>query len=307
MNQITADARSKLNVSFEFFPPKSDKMEENLWRAIERLAPLVPSFVSVTYGAGGSTRERTHQTVKRILDETRLTPATHLTCVDASRDDVDAVVRQYWETGVRHIVALRGDSQAGVGGTYVPRDDGYRNAVELVAGLKAIGDFEISVSAYPEKHPESPDFATDIDLLKRKVDNGATRAITQFFFDNDVFERYVERVRRAGVYIPIVPGIVPIHDFTKVARFSTATGATVPLWLAERFAGLEDDPHTHSHVAAAVCAEQVLDLQKRGLVDFHFYTMNRADLVYSICHILGLRAAAGAGGTSGEGAQAAAA
>ena len=307
MNQIPADARSRLNVSFEFFPPKTEKMEDNLWRCIERLAPLSPSFVSVTYGAGGSTRERTHQTVKRILDETPLTPATHLTCVDASRGEVDAVVREYWETGVRHIVALRGDSQAGVGGAYVPRDDGYRNAVELVAGLKAIGDFEISVAAYPEKHPESPDFATDIDLLKRKVDNGAARAITQFFFDNDVFERYVERVRRAGVYIPIVPGIVPIHDFTKVARFSKAAGATVPAWLAERFAGLEGDPHTRSYVAAAVCAEQVLDLQKRGLGDFHFYTMNRADLVYSICHILGLRAARGEGDVMGEDTQAAAA
>ncbi|HDZ73553.1 MAG TPA: methylenetetrahydrofolate reductase [NAD(P)H] [Aurantimonas coralicida] len=281
---------SGIDVSFEFFPPKTEKMEENLWRAIERLAPLGPSFVSVTYGAGGSTRERTHQTIERLLKETRLTPAAHLTCVDATKEEVDAVVRQYWETGVRHFVALRGDSQAGVGGEYVAHKDGYRNAVELVAGLKAFADFEISVAAYPEKHPESPDFATDIDLLKRKVDNGATRAITQFFFDNDTFERYVERVRRAGIYIPIVPGIVPIHDFTKVARFSQATGASIPAWLAARFEGLEDDEQTRSHVAAAVCADQVLDLQKRGISDFHFYTMNRADLVYSICHILGLRA-----------------
>ena len=195
-------------------------------------------------------------------------------------------------------MALRGDSQAGVGGKYVPREDGYRNAVELVAGLKAIDDFEISVSAYPEKHPESSDFATDIDLLKRKVDNGATRAITQFFFDNDIFERYVERVRRAGIYIPIVPGIVPIHDFTKVARFSNASGAKIPSWLAERFDGLEEDPQTRSHVAAAFCAEQVLDLTRRGISDFHFYTMNRADLVYSICHILGMRAATAAAPTS---------
>ncbi|WP_442880206.1 methylenetetrahydrofolate reductase [NAD(P)H] [Aurantimonas sp. A2-1-M11] len=290
MSQTPSLRGSELRVSFEFFPPKTEKMEENLWRSIERLAPLCPSFVSVTYGAGGSTRERTHQTIERILKETALTPAAHLTCVDASREEVDDVVRQYWETGVRHFVALRGDGQNGVGGQYVPRADGYRNAVELVAGLKAFADFEISVAAYPEKHPESPDFATDIDLLKRKVDNGATRAITQFFFDNDVYERYVERVRRAGVYIPIVPGIVPIHDFTKVARFSNACGAKIPSWLAERFDGLEDDPQTRSHVAAAVCAEQVLDLQKRGLSDFHFYTMNRADLVYSICHILGLRA-----------------
>ena len=284
-------ARGGLNVSFEFFPPKTDKMEENLWAAVERLAPLSPSFVSVTYGAGGSTRERTHHTVKRLLGETSLKPAAHLTCVDATKDEVDAVVRQYRDTGVRHFVALRGDSQAGVGGSYTAHPGGYRNAVELVEGLKKIDDFEISVSAYPEKHPESPDFATDIDLLKRKVDNGATRAITQFFFDNDVYERYVERVRKAGIYVPIVPGIVPIHDFTKIARFSAATGAGIPAWLAERFDGLENDPQTRSHVAAAVAAEQVLDLVGRGVVDFHFYTMNRADLVYSICHILGLRAA----------------
>ncbi|MBC8129974.1 MAG: methylenetetrahydrofolate reductase [NAD(P)H] [Rhizobiaceae bacterium] len=284
-----------MNVSFEFFPPKSEKMEETLWAAVTRLAPLRPSFVSVTYGAGGSTRERTHHTVKRLLGETDLAPAAHLTCVDATREEVDAVVREYRTTGVRHFVALRGDSQTGAGGSYTPTPGGYRNAVELVEGLKKIDDFEISVSAYPEKHPESPDFATDIDLLKRKVDNGATRAITQFFFDNDIYERFVERVRKAGVYIPIVPGIVPIHDFTKVARFSAATGATIPAWLAARFEGLEEDAQTRSHVAAAVCAEQVLDLTKRGLTDFHFYTMNRADLVYSICHILGLRAAKPAG------------
>jgi methylenetetrahydrofolate reductase (NADPH) len=201
-------ARGGLNVSFEFFPPKTDKMEENLWAAVERLAPLSPSFVSVTYGAGGSTRERTHHTVKRLLGETSLKPAAHLTCVDATKEEVDAVVRQYRDTGVRHFVALRGDSQAGVGGSYTAHPGGYRNAVELVEGLKKIDDFEISVSAYPEKHPESPDFATDIDLLKRKVDNGATRAITQFFFDNDVYERYVERVRKAGIYVPIVPGTI---------------------------------------------------------------------------------------------------
>jgi methylenetetrahydrofolate reductase (NADPH) len=277
-------------------------MEESLWAAVERLAPLSPSFVSVTYGAGGSTRERTHHTVKRLIEETELKPAAHLTCVDATREEVDDVARQYRDTGVRHFVALRGDSQAGVGGSYTAHPGGYRNAVELVEGLKRIDDFEISVSAYPEKHPESPDFATDIDLLKRKVDNGATRAITQFFFDNDVYERYVERVRKAGLYIPIVPGIVPIHDFTKVARFSAATGASIPAWLAERFDGLENDPQTRSHVAAAVAAEQVLDLVGRGIVDFHFYTMNRADLVYSICHILGLRETARAQPTEGAAA-----
>ena len=288
MNQPTNTA-APIRGSFEFFPPKTDKMEETLWASIQRLAPLSPSFVSVTYGAGGSTRERTHQTIKRLLTETQLTPAAHLTCVDASREDIDEVIREYRDTGVRHFVALRGDSQAGVGKAWEGRDDGYRNAAELTKGLKAIDDFEISVAAYPEKHPESPDFSTDIDFLKRKVDNGATRAITQFFFDNDIFERYVERVRRAGIYIPIVPGIAPIHDFTKIARFAGACGASIPAWLADRFAGLEDDPVTHSHVAAAVCADQVLDLNKRGFSDFHFYTMNRADLVYSICHILGLR------------------
>ncbi|RIY03364.1 methylenetetrahydrofolate reductase [NAD(P)H] [Aureimonas flava] len=284
------DTRPRIEVSFEFFPPKTPAMEDSLWAAIQRLAPLRPSFVSVTYGAGGSTRERTHHTVERILQETDLDPAAHLTCVDASRAEVDDVVRQYRATGVRHFVALRGDGQGGAGSAYVPHAEGYRNGAELTAGIKAIDpEIEISVSAYPEKHPESPDFATDIDLLKRKVDNGATRAITQFFFDNDLYERYVERARRAGIYVPIVPGIVPIHDFSKVARFSAATGTSIPLWLAERFEGLENDAQTRSHVAAAVCAEQVLDLVDRGVSDFHFYTMNRADLVYSICHILGLR------------------
>lgn len=286
--------RSDIRVSFEFFPPKTAGMEETLWKSIQRLAPLNPSFVSVTYGAGGSTRERTHQTIKRILDETTLKPAAHLTCVDASRSEVDGVIRQYHETGVRHFVALRGDSQAGAGAAYQSHPDGYRNGVDLTAAIKKVDpETEVSVSAYPEKHPESSDFVTDIDLLKRKVDNGADRAITQFFFDNDVFERYVERARRAGIYIPIVPGIIPIHDFTKIAQFSSGIGATIPAWLAERFEGLENDPQTRSHVAAAVCAEQVLDLCERGISEFHFYTMNRADLVYSICHILGLRSSKG--------------
>jgi methylenetetrahydrofolate reductase (NADPH) len=286
-------AREKLRVSFEFFPPKTERMEEALWAAIERLRPLDPDFVSVTYGAGGSTRERTHQTVKRILDETDLVPAAHLTCVDATKREVDAVIRQYGATGVKHFVALRGDSQLGAGSAYAAHAEGYQSSADLVAGLKAVDPtIEVSVSAYPEKHPESPDFATDIDLLKRKVDNGACRAITQFFFDNDVFERFVERVRRAGIYVPVVPGIAPIHDFAKISRFAAGCGASIPDWLASRFEGLAGDPQTHSHVAAAVCAEQVLDLADRGFRDFHFYTMNRADLVYSICHILGLRPAA---------------
>ncbi len=278
-----------LGVSFEFFPPKTEKMEETLWASVERLAPLGPRFVSVTYGAGGTTRERTHNTVARIIRETILKPAAHLTCVDATRDEVDAVVRGYWDAGVRHIVALRGDPAGGIGARYQPHPGGYASTADLVAGIKAIGDFEVSVSAYPERHPESPDVPADIQILKRKVEAGATRAITQFFFDNDVFERYVNRVRAAGIDIPIVPGIVPVSNFTQTASFAKKTGASVPPWFAQRFEGLEEDPATRQLVAAAVAAEQVMDLVDRGYRDFHFYTMNRADLVYAICHMLGLR------------------
>jgi len=284
-------SRNGLRVSFEFFPPKTPAMEEGLWRAIERLAPLSPSFVSVTYGAGGSTRERTHATVLRLLNETGLRPAAHLTCVAATKGEVDDVVRAYAEAGVRHIVALRGDPLGGVGAAYQPHPGGYDNAAALVAGIGAVGDFEISVAAYPEKHPESASIAADIDMLKRKVDAGARRAITQFFFDNDLFEAYLERVRAAGITIPIVPGIVPVHSFPQVARFAERTGASVPAWLAQRFEGLEEDAATRQLVAAAVAAEQVLDLVDRGITDFHFYTMNRADLVYAICHLLGMRPA----------------
>jgi methylenetetrahydrofolate reductase (NADPH) len=280
---------SSLKVSFEFFPPKTEAMEEVLWQSIERLKPLSPSFVSVTYGAGGSTRERTHATVARILKETPLTPAAHLTCVAASKSEVDAVVRDYREAGVRHIVALRGDPEGGVGTAYRPHADGYVSSADLVAGIRAIGDFEISVAAYPEKHPESQSVEADIEMLKRKVDAGADRAITQFFFDNDRYETYVERVRAAGLKIPVVPGIAPVHSFTQVARFASRCGASVPAWLARRFEGLDDDPATRQLVAAAVAAEQVLDLVDRGVTDFHFYTMNRADLVYAICHLLGMR------------------
>ncbi len=283
--------KSGLRVSFEFFPPKTPAMEEALWRAIERLAPLAPSFVSVTYGAGGSTRERTHATVLRLLNETSLHPAAHLTCVAATRSEVDDVIRAYAQAGVRHIVALRGDPLGGVGASYQPHPGGYENAAALVAGIHAVGDFEISVAAYPEKHPESASIAADIDMLKRKVDAGARRAITQFFFDNDLFEAYVERVRAAGITIPIVPGIVPVHSFPQVARFAERAGASVPAWLAQRFDGLEEDAATRQLVAAAVAAEQVLDLVDRGITDFHFYTMNRADLVYAICHLLGMRPA----------------
>jgi methylenetetrahydrofolate reductase (NADPH) len=282
-------SNSGLRVSFEFFPPKTPAMEEALWRAIERLAPLSPAFVSVTYGAGGSTRERTHATLLRLLKETALRPAAHLTCVAATTGEVDEVVRGYAEAGVRHIVALRGDPAGGVGAAYQPHPGGYENAAALVAGIRAVGDFEISVAAYPEKHPESASIAADIDMLKRKVDAGARRAITQFFFDNDAFESYVERVRAAGITIPIVPGIVPVHSFPQVARFAERAGATVPYWLAQRFEGLDEDVATRQLVAAAVAAEQVLDLVDRGITDFHFYTMNRADLVYAICHLLGMR------------------
>lgn len=278
-----------LRVSFEFFPPKTEKMEETLWASIERLAPLGPSFVSVTYGAGGSTRERTHATVARIVRETNLKPAAHLTCVDASRAEVDAVVRDYLAAGVRHIVALRGDPAGGVGTRYQPHPEGYASTAELVAGIRALGDVEVSVSAYPEKHPESPDLTADIHILKRKVEAGASRAITQFFFDNDVFERYVDKVRAAGIDVPVVPGIVPVANFTQTANFARRAGASVPAWLAHRFEGLENDPATRQLVAAAVAAEQVMDLVDRGWRDFHFYTMNRADLVYAICHMLGLR------------------
>ena len=279
-----------MRVSFEFFPPRNAEMEQNLWQAIGRLAPLLPNFVSVTYGAGGSTRERTHATVKRILAETMLTPAAHLTCVAATRAEVDAVIEAYAEAGVRHIVALRGDPPGGIGERFSPHPGGYQNAADLVAGIKRIADLEVSVSAYPEKHPDSADVAADLDMLKAKVDAGATRAITQFFFGNDLYFRYLDRVRRAGIGIPIVPGILPVQNFKQTRNFAARTGASVPDWLAARFDGLDDDPATRKLIAAAVAAEQALDLAGRGVNDFHFYTMNRADLVYAICHLLGVRA-----------------
>lgn len=276
-------------VSFEFFPPKTEKMEETLWSSISRLAPLGPEFVSVTYGAGGSTRERTHATVTRLLRETQLKPAAHLTCVDAVKDEVDAVAKAYWDAGVRHIVALRGDPAQGAGAKYEPHPGGYTNAADLVAGLKKIANFEISVAGYPEKHPESVSVEADIENLKAKVDAGADRIITQFGFDNAHFLRYLERARAAGIWVPISPGIVPIHNFKQVSGFAKRAGASVPSWLARRFEGLEDDPATTHLVAAAVATEQVMDLVDEGIKKFHFYTLNRADLVYAICHLLGLR------------------
>ena len=279
----------EIGVSFEFFPPKSDKMEEQLWSSIKRLAPLAPEFVSVTYGAGGSTRERTHNTVARIVKETALRPAAHLTCVNASKDEVNEVAKAYWAAGVRHIVALRGDPPDGVGSAYKPHPGGYANAAELVAGLKKIAGFEVSVAGYPEKHPESTTLAADIDNLKAKVDAGADRIITQFGFDNTYYLRFLERARAAGIWVPIIPGLVPIHNFRQVAGFAIKAGASVPAWMARRFEGLEDDAATTHLVAAAVTTEQAMDLVDEGIKSFHFYSLNRADLVYAICHLLGLR------------------
>jgi methylenetetrahydrofolate reductase (NADPH) len=283
---------ASVSVSFEFFPPKTEEMERSLWEAVERLAPLMPHFVSVTYGAGGSTRERTHATVRRILQETALIPAAHLTCVAATRREIDAVIRAYRDAGVRHIVALRGDPTGGVGEKYAPHPGGYATSADLVAAIKRSGDIEVSVSAYPEKHPDSPTVEADIDMLKRKIDAGATRAITQFFFENELYFRYLDRVRARGIDIPVVPGILLVQNFRQTVNFAARCGASVPRWLAERFDGLDDDVATRKLIAAAVAAEQVLGLVERGVTDFHFYTMNRADLVYAICHLLGLRPAA---------------
>jgi methylenetetrahydrofolate reductase (NADPH) len=279
----------RVRVSFEFFPPKTEEMEKTLWESIARLAPLAPSFVSVTYGAGGSTRERTHATVKRIMAETALAPAAHLTCVAASRAEIDDVVRSYVAAGVRHIVALRGDPVGGIGERYAPHPEGYCNAADLAQGIKRIADIEVSVSAYPEKHPDSPSVEADIDMLFAKVDAGATRAITQFFFDNDLYFRYLDRVCARGIAIPIVPGILPVQNFNQMRVFAERCGASVPAWLADRFAGLDQDAATRRLIAAAVAAEQVVDLVDRGVTDFHFYTMNRADLVFAISHLLGIR------------------
>jgi methylenetetrahydrofolate reductase (NADPH) len=288
-SRFHAGDERRIRVSFEFFPPKTEEMEKTLWESITRLAPLKPNFVSVTYGAGGSTRERTHATVKRILAETALTPAAHLTCVAATCAEIDEVIRNYCAAGVRHIVALRGDPVGGVAEKYAPHAGGYRNGADLVAGIKRIADVEVSVSAYPEKHPDSPTVEADLDMLQAKVDAGATRAMTQFFFENDLYFRYLDRVRARRIEVPIVPGILPVQNFKQTKNFAARCGASVPDWLAARFEGLDDDAATRKLIAAAVAAEQVLDLVDRGVTDFHFYTMNRADLVYAICHLLGLR------------------
>ncbi len=281
------------SVSFEFFPPKTEKMEQSLWQAIQRLAPLGPSFVSVTYGAGGSTRERTHNTVTRIQKETGIPAAAHFTCVGATRDEIDAIARTYWDAGIRHLVALRGDppeTEGGVGGRYVPHPGGYAYAADLVAGMRKVADFEISVAAYPETHPEAPSAQFDLDNLKRKVDAGATRAITQFFFDNDAYFRFLDRCAAAGITVPIVPGILPITNFARAVEFAGKCGAAMPARYAETFEGLDSDPETRQLVAATMAAEQCQELQAQGIKEFHFYTLNRSDLTVAICRMLGVKA-----------------
>ena len=277
-----------IEVSFEFFPPKSEKMAETLWQSVETLAPLDPRFVSVTYGAGGSTRERTHEAVRRIVSETDIPAAAHLTCVQATREEVDQVAREYWEEGVRHIVALRGDAPDG-GGSYAPHPGGYQNAADLIAGLKQIADFEISVAAYPEVHPDSPDRQADLDNLKRKFDAGATRAITQFFFDPECFFDFRDKAAAAGIEGEIVPGIMPVMSFAAVQRMSGLCGTAIPDWMGGLFDGLDERPEARQLVSATIAAEMCRRLYAGGVRQFHFYTLNRAELSYAICHMLGLR------------------
>ena len=284
---LFAAPRGGLSVSFEFFPPKTEKMEEQLWKAVLELAPLAPSFVSVTYGAGGSTRERTHATVERIIRETDLVPAAHLTCVAASKGEIAEVAGQYWNAGVRHIVALRGDPPPADAGRFTPHPDGYANAAELVAGLRSLHDFEISVAAYPEVHPEATGAAADLDNLKRKIDAGASRAITQFFFSSDVYFRFLDKALAAGITAPIVPGIMPVTSFAAIRRMSANT--TIPAWMERMFDTLDARPGVRELVAATVAAEFCRRLYDGGVRDFHFYTLNRAEQTYAICHLLGLR------------------
>ena len=285
---LFADVAGDVDVSFEFFPPKTETMEATLWSSIETLEPLQPRFVSVTYGAGGSTRERTHNTVARIVRETSLTPAAHLTCVDASRDEIDQVARDYWAAGVRHIVALRGDPSV-AGQRFEPRPDGYESAAALVDGLKRVGDFDISVAAYPEAHPEAASLASDIDNLKRKLDAGASRAITQFFFEPDTFFRFRDAAAAAGVAAEIVPGILPVSNFAQTLKMATMCKTAIPGWMERLFVGLEDKPAARQLVAATIAAEMCRRLYAGGVRQFHFYTLNRAELAYAICHLLGVR------------------
>ena len=276
-------------VSFEFFPPKTDVMEERFWESIHKLAPLKPRFVSVTYGAGGSTRERTMRMVSQVKAETGVDAAAHLTCVGATKAEVDQVVHAYKTAGIKRIVALRGDPPGGVGQPWVQHPGGYTSAAELVAGIRRIGDFDISVAAYPDKHPQSPNWDVEIDNLKRKLDAGATRAITQMFFDNTAYYRLLDRAAAAGITAPIVPGIQPIHSFKQISGFAAKCGAVMPDWVAARFEGLEEDPETHALVASAVAAEQVLELVDEGVTQFHFLTLNRSNLVLALARLLGVR------------------
>jgi len=279
-----------IEVSFEFFPPADADMEATLWKSVERLAPLAPRFISVTYGADGSTRERTHNVVTRVQRETPLVSAPHLTCIGSSRGEILDIARKYWDQGIRHLVALRGDPPKGTT-QYVPRADGFAYASDLVAGLKSVADFDISVAAYPEVHPEAMSAAVDLDNLKRKVDAGASRAITQFFYNTDAFLQFRDRAEAAGITAPIVPGILPITRFPQVLRFASMCGASIPDWLKDRFNGLDDDPETRRLIAASVAIEQVQALARQGVREFHFYTLNRAELSYAICHALGVRPA----------------
>jgi methylenetetrahydrofolate reductase (NADPH) len=283
-------AHRSLKVSFEFSPPATPEAEEGLWKAIRRLEPLNPSFVSVTYGAGGSTRERTHRTVVRMLQETSLTPAAHLTCVEASRAEVDEVIRGYWDAGVRHVVALRGDPPGRIGGVYTPRADGYANATELTRGVLGVAPFEVSIGVHPHVHPESGTLARELDVLKAKVEAGATRALSDFFFDVDGFLRFRDAVDGAGITIPLVPGIMPVSNFAGLVRMCRPMRVPVPAWLANHFEGLDDDPATRRLVAASVAAEMCARLEEEGFDEFHFYTLNRAELTVAICRVLGIKA-----------------
>ena len=281
-------ASAPIRVSFEFFPPADAAMEATLWNSVERLAPLAPRFVSVTYGADGSTRERTHRVVTRIQDETALTGAPHLTCVGASRGEILDIARGYWDQGVRHLVALRGDPPQGAA-HYQPHAQGFAYAADLVAALARLAPFDVSVAAYPEVHPQALSAQADLENLKRKIDAGATRAITQFFYDTGAFLRFRDRCAAAGIRAPIVPGILPITRFAQVCRFAERCGAAIPAWLAQRFEGLEEDAEIRRMIAASVAIEQVQALTRHGVGEFHFYTLNRAELSYAICHALGLR------------------
>jgi methylenetetrahydrofolate reductase (NADPH) len=287
--EFPARAPQRLQVSFEFSPPKTEAADRTLWETVNRLTPLHPTFFSVTYGAGGSTRQRTHETVARLKSDTGIDAAAHLTCVAATQGEIDDVARAYWEAGIRHIVALRGDPPGGMGGKYCPHPGGYANAAALVAGLKKIGDFQISVAGYPETHPDSQSVETDLDNLKRKVDAGADRCITQFFFDADDFLRFRDHAAQRGISVPIVPGVMPVSNFQGITRMAALCGAKVPAWLAEMFEGLEDDVETRRMIAASVAGDLCRRLRDEGVEQFHFYTLNRADLTFAICHLLGVR------------------